>query len=78
MQAESAFEFAFELSSLVWTQNGSTSDPPSETLVADIGVRRVWKPQVTALFNIRIVDTDAPSYSGKSTQTVLRTVEREK
>ena len=75
-----------ELSSLVWTQtvkepvvkDGSTLDPPGETLVADISARGVWQPQATALFDIRIVDTDAPSYSGKSPQTVLRMAEREK
>ena len=75
----------FDLSSLVWTQtvkepvvkDGSASNPPSETLVADLGTRGVWQPQVTTLFDIRIADTYAPSYLEKSPQIVLRTAQRE-
>ena len=28
----------------------------------DLGICGVWQPQVEALFNIRVVDADAPSY----------------
>ena len=59
-------------------KNGSTSNPPCETLVADIGARGVWQPLVMTLFDIQIVNTAAPSYLGKSPQTVLITAEREK
>ena len=60
-----------DLSSLVWTQtvkeavvkDGITSDPPNKTLVADIGTRRVWQPQVATLFDTRIIDTNAPARS---------------
>lgn len=31
-------------------------------LVADLGVRGVWEPQSEALFDVRVVDTDAQSY----------------
>ena len=34
--------------------------------------------QVTALFDVRIVDTNAPSYLGKSPEAVLKAAEREK
>ena len=71
---------------MVWTQtvkepvekDGCTSNPPIETLVADIDARGVWHPWVLTLFDIRIVDTDAPSHLVKSPQTILRTAEREK
>ena len=76
----------FDLSSLVWTQtvqepvmkDDSTSNPPSETLVAGIGARGAWQPQVITHFDIQVVDTDAPSCLGKSPQTIIRTAEREK
>ena len=65
---------------MVWTQtvkepvvkDGSTSNSPIETPVADIGARGVWHPWVMIHFDIRIFDTDAPSYLGKSLQTILR------
>eukprot|EP00731_Ephydatia_muelleri_P037188 Em0412g4a len=36
------------------------ADEPS--LVADLGVRGVWQPQTQALFDVRVIDTDAPSH----------------
>ena len=60
-------DLILDLSSLVWTQtvtkDRSTSDSPSETLVANIGTRGVWQPQVMTLFDIQIVNIDAPSRS---------------
>ena len=35
-------------------------DQYGETLVADLCVHGVWLPQAEALFDIRVVDTDAP------------------
>ena len=32
-------------------------------LIADLGVRGVWQPQVEALFDIRVIDTDAQSHA---------------
>ena len=32
-------------------------------LVTDLCVRDVWQPQCNDLFDIRVADTDAPSYS---------------
>ena len=79
-------DLLFSLSSLVWTQtvkepivkDGTSSNPPSDSLIADLGARGVWQPQTTALFDIRIVDTDAPSYLTKSSEAVLKNAEREK
>ena len=39
-------------------------------LIADLGVRGVWQPQ-TELFDIRVVDTDAQSYTERSVEAVL-------
>ena len=59
-------------------KDGSASHPPTDTLVADISIRGAWQPQVNALFDVRIVDTDAPSYLEKSAEAFLKTAEREK
>ena len=47
-------------------------------LVADLAIRGVWLPQSGALFDIRVIDTDAQSYCKRSPRDVLKTVEREK
>ncbi len=47
-------------------------------LVADLGVRGVWQPQSEALFDVRVVDTDAQSYVQRAVSAVLATAEREK
>ena len=31
-------------------------------LLLDLGIRGVWQPQVEALFDVKVVDTDAPSH----------------
>ena len=38
-------------------------DPASDDpgLCLNLGVRGVWQPQVEVLFDIRVIDTDAPS-----------------
>ena len=39
-------------------------DPASDDpgLRLDLGIRGVWQCQVEALFDIRVIDTDTPSY----------------
>ena len=49
-----------------------------DTLLADLRVRGVWQPQVDDLFNVKVVDTDAPSYQGRTPQPVPHTAETEK
>ena len=49
-----------------------------EPLVADLCVRGVWQPQTEALFDIRVVDTDAWSYCGRTPIAVLCSAEVEK
>ena len=43
----------------------------SPALVADLSVRGVWVPQAEALFDVRVVDTDAQSYLDRSPLDVL-------
>ena len=47
-------------------------------LIADLCIREVWGPQTEALFDIRVVDTDARSYCARSPKDVLGTAEGEK
>jgi hypothetical protein len=44
-------------------------------LVADLGVRGVWQPQDLALFDIRVIDTDATSYVARQVRAVLADAE---
>ena len=47
-------------------------------LVADLSVCGVWVPQFEALFDIRIIDTDAQSYCTRPPITILSNAEMEK
>ena len=53
--------------------NGDSSD----VLVADLCIRGVWLPQAEALFEIRIIDTDAQSYLSQPPASVILTAEKE-
>jgi len=50
----------------------------SPDLIVDLGVRGVWIPQVEALFDVRVADTDAASYVNHSVSAFLATSEEEK
>ena len=50
----------------------------ADALIADLCVCGVWGPQIKALFDIRVVDTDARSYCARSPKDVLGTAEGEK
>ena len=72
-----------DLAALVWGR--VVSEPvvrdasvDSDALFADLGVRGVWEPQAMALFDIRVVDTDARSYLSHSPSAVLASAEAEK
>ena len=47
----------------------------SETLVANIRNEGVWQDQVDAIFDVWVIDMDAPPYGSKSPQTVLQGAE---
>ena len=44
-------------------------------LVADLGMRGAWQPQTEALFEVRVIDTDAQSYGQRAVSSVLATAE---
>ena len=73
-----------DLASLVWSSVHrepvvwEVSDDGHGALIADLAVRGVWQPQCDALFDIRVVDTDAPSYCSRAPQDILRTAELDK
>ena len=56
------------------------ADPSSNDvgLRLDLCVRGVWSPQTEALFDIRIIDTDAPSYKHCTPETVFENTAKEK
>ena len=45
---------------------------------ADVGVRNFWSRQQTALFDVRVVDTDQPSYAKREPSKVLDSHEQAK
>ena len=47
-------------------------------LIADLGIRGVWHPQIEALFDGRVTDADAPSYMSCSVADLLIAAEEEK
>ena len=61
--------------SVVREANNASHSP---ALVADLSVRGVWIPQSEALFDVRIVDTDARTYRDRSPMDVLSAAEGEK
>ena len=72
-----------DLAALVWGR--VVSEPvvrdasvDGDALIADLGVRGVWELQAMALFDIRVVDTDARSYPSHSPSAVLASAEAEK
>ena len=56
-------------------REGSITVP---VLIADLGIRGVWLPQIEALFDIQVTDADAPLYLSRFVKNVLATAEEEK
>ena len=54
------------------------SSDGADALIADLCVRGAWEPQTEALFDIRVVDTDARSYRARTPHDVLSIAEGEK
>ena len=46
--------------------------------MTDLGMRGVWQPQTEALFDIRVIDTDAQFHVRRTVAAVLSSAEREK
>ena len=53
---------------VVWEGDPASDDPG---MYLDLGIRGVWQPQVEALFDICVIDTDAPSYQQRSPVSIL-------
>lgn len=54
------------------------ADGTSPGLRGDLACRGVWEPQRVALFDVRVIDTDAPSYVSRPVSNVLTSAEQEK
>ena len=54
------------------------SSDGTDVLIADLCVHGAWEPQTEALFDIRVVDTDAQSYCADTPHDVLSTANGEK
>ena len=74
-----------DLASMAWSQvvrepvvREANCSTDTTALVADQSVRGVWVPQVEALFDIKVIDTDAQSYCTRPPITILSNAETEK
>ena len=72
-----------DLAALVWGRVVSElvvrdASVDGKALIADLGARGVWEPQAMALFDIRVVDTDARSYLSHSPVAVLASAEKKR
>ena len=74
-----------DLASQVWPQvikepivNEATATSSDPGLRLDLGIRGVWQPQVEALFDVRVIDTDAPSHCHRAPNAILESSSLEK
>ena len=70
-----------DLASLVWSpvmKEPIVCDGSADSLIADLCVRGVWEPHTEALFDIRVVDTDAQSCHACTPHDVLCVAKGEK
>ena len=74
-----------DLASQVWPQvikepivNETTATSSDPGLRLDLGIRGVWQPQVEALFDVRVIDTDAPSHCHRAPNAILESSSLEK
>ena len=59
-------------------QDGATHTAPSPELRGDIAVHGFWRRGTTAIFDIRVTDTDAPSSRNTAPSQILQRHEKEK
>ena len=74
-----------DLASPVWTQvikepivNEATVTSGDPGLGLDMGIRGAWQPQVEALFDVCVIDTDAPSHCHRAPNAILESSLQEK
>ena len=77
MKYETAWE-TWHQNSEVWPQEIKSTNSEGVGLRLDLGVKSVWQPQTEALFDIRIIDTDTPSYKHRTSEVVLVSVAKDK
>ena len=58
--------------------NESTATSSDPGLRLFLGIRGVWQPQVEALFDVRVIDTDAPSHCHRAPNAILESSSQEK
>ena len=58
--------------------SGPNAPPAIPELRGDIAARGFWKANTTAIFDVRVTDTDAPSNRGRPAHKTLQVQEREK
>ena len=74
-----------DLVSQVWSQvikepivNEGTVASCDPGLRLDLGIKGVWQPQVEALFDVHVIDTDAPSHCHRAPNAILESSSQEK
>ena len=74
-----------DIAAQVWTQivrdpivREAESQVGDSGLRLDLGVRGVWQPQAEALFDFKVIDTDAPSYGNRSPESFLESGAQDK
>eukprot|EP00731_Ephydatia_muelleri_P034079 Em0046g22a len=58
--------------------NEATATSSDPGLRLDLRIRGVWQPQVEALFDVRVIDTDAPSHCHRAPNAILESSSQEK
>ena len=73
------------LASLVWSQvkrepvvREADEEAGTPVLIADMAVQGVWMPQAEALFDVRVIDTDAQSYCNRTPREVINAADNQK
>ena len=59
-------------------QRGRNTQVGDSGLRLDLGVCGIWQPQVEALFDFKVIDTDAPSYSNHTPESVFESEAQDK
>ena len=60
------------------SKQGANGTQVAPALRGDVGAHGFWKRGMTTIFDVRVTDTDAPSYRGQSAKKILANHEREK
>ena len=74
-----------DIAAQVWTQvvlepivREAETQVGDSGLRLDLGVHGVWQPQAEVLFDFKVIDTDAPSYSNRLPEAVFESGAQDK